>query len=449
MAFSSLPFCSLSWQLIRVNLYLSKFARPVQVACFAFPLLGGVSLQAADWPQFRGPNRDAVWNETGLLKSFPLGGLKVRWRKPVGWGWSSPVIAQGRVFLTDSELSHPWAKERIRCFEETTGKSLWSYAYEGAHSEWAFSLEHGGGPASTPIAEGGKVYMLGGSGHVHCLDARTGALLWENNLGREYEIRELNCRTSPLIEGNHLILLAGAKPGACVLALDKKTGKEVWKALAESISNSSPIIIKAGGKRQLIVWTGESVTSLDPATGAPYWREPITTSTNDSIPAPVLENNRLLISGLMLELDAHQPSAKVLWPESKAFSKRILSNTSTPLLQGGYVYSAKSSGELVCLDAATGNQIWHTNTVTGLTTGASIHLTANRDRVFLFTDQGDLILAQLTPQGYDEISRARLLAPTSPFGSRKFAWTPPSYANRHVFARNDEELVCASLAAMP
>jgi len=281
------------------------------------------------------------------------------------------------------------------------------------------------------------------------LDARTGALLWENNLGREYEIRELNCRTSPLIEGNLLILLAGAKPGACVLALDKKTGKEVWKALAESISNSSPIIIKAGGKRQLIVWTGESVTSLDPATGATYWREPITTSTNDSIPAPVLENNRLLISGLMLELDAHQPSAKVLWPESKTFSKRILSNTSTPLLQGGYVYSAKSSGELVCLDAATGNQIWHTNTVTGLTTGASIHLTANRDRVFLFTDQGDLILAQLTPQGYDEISRARLLAPTSPFVSKKFAWTPPSYANRHVFARNDEELVCASLAAKP
>jgi outer membrane protein assembly factor BamB len=118
-------------------------------------------------------------------------------------------------------------------------------------------------------------------------------------------------------------------------------------------------------------------------------------------------------------------------------------------LKEGYVYSAKSSGELVCLDAANGNQIWHTNTVTGLTTGASIHLTRNGDRVFLFTAQGDLILAQLTPQGYDEISRTLLIQPTSPFGTKKFAWTPPSFANRHVFARNDEELICASLAAKP
>ncbi len=173
------------------------------------------------------------------------------------------------------------------------------------------------------------------------------------------------------------------------------------------------------------------------------------TSNNDAIPTPVVQKNRLLIGGLMLELNAHQPTATVLWPETRAVSKRILSNTSTALLLGDYVYSAKSSGELVCLEAGTGKQVWQTNTVTDLKNGASIHLTPAGDAVFLFTDKGDLIRAQLTPQGYQEISRAHLIEPTSPFGGRKCAWTPPAYANRHVFARNDEELVCASLAAQP
>ena len=347
------------------------------------------------------------------------------------------------------ELRPPSVKERICCLDERRGKTLWTFAYPVTWPEWAFIQEHSGGPTATPIVEGRRVYMLGGSGTVHCFDARTGKILWEEDLGKKYEIRELNCRTSPLIEHDLLILMTGGKPGACVVALDKKTGKEVWKALAESASYSSSIVISAGGKRQLIVWTGESVTSLAPATGETYWREPITTTTNDSIPTPVFENGRLLISGLMLALDQDHLAASVLWPKDKAFSKRILSNTSTPVLHGNYVYSAKTGGALVCLEAATGEQVWGTNSVSLTGNGASIHLTPNGDRMFLFTDQGDLILAQLAPQGYRELSRAHLLAPTSPFGTRKFAWTSPAYANRCVFARNDEELVCASLAAKP
>jgi len=171
------------------------------------------------------------------------------------------------------------------------------------------------------------------------------------------------------------------------------------------------------------------------------------TSNNDAIPTPVVQKNRLLIAGLMLELDNSQPEAKVLWPETLVPSKRILSNTSTALMQGDYVYSAKSNGELVCLEAGTGQQVWGTTNVTGLNPGASIHLTPNGDAVFLFTDEGNLIRAELTPQGYREISRAHLLKPTSILFTRKFAWAPPVFANRCVFARNDEELVCVSLAA--
>jgi outer membrane protein assembly factor BamB len=346
-------------------------------------------------------------------------------------------------------LEKPKAWERIRCFKESTGKLLWSYASELVYPEWAFIPEHGGGPAATPIVEAGKVYWFGRSGQVDCLDARSGKVIWEIHLDRKYEIGVLGCRGSPLIEGNLLILFAGGKPGACVIALDKRTGKEIWKALNEALSNSSPLIIVAGGKRQLIVWTNESVTSLNPVTGETYWRKPMVTSGNDSIPTPVIQKNRLLISGLVMELDARTPTAKVLWPETMATSKRILSNTSTPLLQGDYIYSAKSSGELVCLEAGTGKQVWGTTNVTELKTGASIHLTPNGDATFLFTDEGNLILARFAPDGYHEISRVHLLIPTSVLGTRRLAWVPPVYVNRCVFARNDEELVCASLAAKP
>ncbi len=431
-----------------------RFSRTERFAALTLPFLLAVAAEAGDWPQWRGPNRDGAWNETGLLESFPADGLKIRWRKPVAWGWSSPVVVEGRVFLTDAELQRPSAKERIHCFEEATGEPLWTYAYPVTYPEWAFVPGQAGGPSATPIVEAGEVYMLGGSGHVHCLDARKGGLVWEKNLGKEYEVRELICRASPLIEGNLLVLFTGARPGACVIALDRKTGKEVWKALDEPVSNSSPLVIVAGGKRQLIVWTGESVTSLNPATGETCWREPMVTSNNDAIPTPVVQKNRLLIGGLMMELNAGQPAASVLWPDSKSVSERILSNTSTALLRGDHVFSAKSTGELVCLEAGTGKQVWEANNVTDLKTGASIHLTPSGEAVFLltvflFTDKGDLILAELTPQGYREVSRAHLLEPTSPFGGRKCAWTPPAYANRHVFARNDEELVCASLAAKP
>src|SRR5437773_1962676 len=412
----------------------------------ALGLLLSIPVRGEDWPQWRGPNRDGVWNETGILKSFPAEGLKVRWRVPVGPGWSSPVVVRGRVYLTDMRLEKPRAWERIKCFKESTGKLLWSYASELVYPEWAFIPEHGGGPAATPIVEDGKIYSLGRNGQVDCLDARKGKVIWEIQLGRKYEIGELICRGSPLIEGNFLILFTGAKPGACVIALDKQTGKELWKALDDSVSNSSPLIVVAGGKRQLIVWTGNAVNSLNPATGETYWRETVVTSNNDSIPTPVVQKNRLLISGLMFELNADAPTAKVLWPDTMAPSKRLLSNTSSPMLQGDYVYSAKSSGELVCLEAGTGKQVWGTTNVTELKFGASIHLTPNGDATFLFTDEGNLIIARLAPDGYHEISRVHLLKPTSDLMKRKLAWVPPVYVNRCIFARNDEELICASLA---
>jgi outer membrane protein assembly factor BamB len=415
----------------------------------ALALLLSVALRAEDWPQWRGLNRDSVCNEAGLLQSFPADGLKVRWRAPVGWGWSSPVVAQDRVYLSDSTVMLPKAKERLQCFDEATGKALWMYAYEVAYPDWAFDPTQESGPIATPIVQHGKVYTLGRLGHLFCLDACTGQVRWQRNLEKEYQTAWSPGMPSPLIEGELLILFIGGKPGACVVAFHKDTGKEVWKALDESLTFSSPIAITSGGKRQLIVWTQESVTSLDPATGQTYWRQRLLTSSDYAVSTPVFHKDRLLIGGLMFQLDSNQPAAAVLWPASKAPARRILSHTSTALFRGDYLFSAKSSGELVCLEASTGKQVWETDQVTDLKNGASIHLTANGDSVLLYTNKGELIRARLTAQGYQEISRVALLEPTFPFAGRKVAWPPPAYANRHIFVRNSKELLCASLAGEP
>ncbi|MEQ1858337.1 MAG: PQQ-binding-like beta-propeller repeat protein [Chthoniobacteraceae bacterium] len=398
--------------------------------------------RADDWPQWRGPQRDGVWRE-----SFPVEGVKIVWRAPVGAGWASPSVADGRVFVADAELVKPTARERVQGFDATSGKVLWTYAYDVSYPEWAFSPDQANGPAATPVVVDGKVYALGGSGEVLCLAAATGELLWRKDLGKEYKVPTLQCRPSPLIDGDLLIMHPGAKPGACVLALDRHTGREVWKALNESVSNSSPIIITSGGERQLIVWTGESVASLDPANGTTFWREPMTTSSNDDIATPVWSGDRLLISGLMFKLDARKPAASIVWPENRGVSKRVLSNTSTPMLAGDLVFSATNRGDLVCLDATTGAELWKTDKATDHKSGPSIHLTQHGDAFFLYNNLGELIRARLTRTGYEEISRSRVIEPVMPFGGRKLTWSPPAYANRHIFVRNERELVCASLAA--
>lgn len=418
-------------------------------AALAMSWLLSAPLRADDWPQWRGHDRDGVCRETGLLRTFPAGGLKVRWRASVGWGFSSPVVAQGRVFLADAQLLKPKATERLHCFEETTGQTLWSQTYDVAYEDWAFDPAQEIGPVATPIVRAGKVYTLGRLGHVFCIDAMKGEVLWQKSLQKDYQVAFAPGTPSPLIDGNLLILFVGGKPGACVVALHKDTGNEVWKALDESMTFSSPIVISSGGKQQLIVWTQESVTSLDPATGKTWWRQRLLTSKDYAVSTPVFHKDRLLVGGMMFQLDSKKPDAKVLWPDSKALSRRILSHTSTALLHVDYLLSAKSSGELVCLDVSTGAQIWESTKVTDLKNGASIHLTLNDDSVLLYTDKGELIRAQLTRQGYKELSRAPVLEPTMPFGGRKVAWSPPAYANGHIFARNGKELICASLRGEP
>lgn len=417
-------------------------------AVFALLWLCALLGRAEDWPQFGGPTRDGVWKETGIMQTFPADGLKVRWRAPAGSGLSSPIVSGGRVFLCDAERKKPKAWERVHCHDEKSGKPLWTHTDEVTYPEWAFDPASETGPDGTPLAAGGKVYAVGRMGNLVCLDVRDGTVLWQRDLTKVCGPADTSGTTpSPLVEGNLLILVTGGKPDACVLAFDKDTGKEVWRALSDKWTYSSPIVVSAGGKRQLIVWTPDAITSLDPATGKTWWREPRTLHSDFAVAAPVVWDGLLLAGGLMFQLDPAKPAASLLWPEDTVKARRSLSNTTGPLLQGGHVYSHKSQGRLVCLEARTGQQIWEKEKVTDSRNGACLHLIPNGDGVWLFTDQGDLIRARLSPRGYEELGRAHLLNPTYPFGGRNLLWSPPAFANRHVFARSGAELVCASLAA--
>ena len=416
--------------------------------CFSQALLIlAFAARADDWPQWRGSNRDGVWNERNVLQSFPESGLEVRWRVPVGGGLSSPVVKDGRVYITDSKLEKPMAWERVQCFDQNNGQLLWTHQYEVKYYDWAFDPKSPTGPGSTPIVKDGKVYTLGAAGHLFCLDALKGAVLWKRNTSEEYGLGELSgCTPSPLIEGDLLILVLGGKPDAGVVAFDRNSGKEGWRALSDMWTYSSPIVITAGGQRQLIVWTPQAITSLDPATGRTWWRHPMTTQGDYAIATPVLRGDHLLVSGLMFQLDRDKPAATVLWPDSLALSRRILSRTSIPLLQDGYVYSDKSSGRLVCLEEETGKQVWEADNLTDHKSGSAIQLTPNGDSVLLFTNEGNLIRAHLTGKGYEEMGRVHLIDPTYFLGGRNVAWPPPAFANRCVFVRNDKEMICASLA---
>lgn len=410
--------------------------------------------RADDWPQWRGPNRDAVWKETGIPETFPPGGLKVRWRAAIGPGHASPVVTGGRVYVTDSEKAKPRAWERVICFDERTGKQLWIRSDEVKLPESWFDPNNNSGPIPTPLVADDRVVAMGQTGQVVCLDAVNGSLVWKRDLGQDFGLGGFAELTPcPLVEAGLVIVVIGGKPGACVVALDLRTGKEAWRALDDPYTFSSPIVITAGGKRQLIVWTPKAVTALDPANGKTWWREELITHESYAVSTPVFDGDRLLVSGLMFQLDPAKPAASVLWPESGPYIKRVLSYFCMPVILGDHVYGARNSGHLVCLEAGTGRQLWETDQVTGLMkalgNGATIHLTLHGNSVLIFTDQGNLIRARLTPEGYQELSRTHLIDPTYDFGRRKVVWPPPAFANGHVFARNGEELICASLVDAP
>jgi outer membrane protein assembly factor BamB len=430
------------------------------------------SARADDWPQWLGPQRDGGWRETGLVDKFPAGGPTVLWRVPVENGFSGPAVVGGRVYLTDhlrarDDKGNPLrptreggfkGKERVLCLNEADGKVIWKHEYD-----CPYKIYYPDGPRCTPLVHEGKVYILGGVGDLLCLDAKKGDVIWSKNLPREYKTEPpvWGYAAHPLIDGDLLYTLVGGE-GSTVVAFNKDTGREVWKALTcEEVGYAPPMIYEAGGKRQLIIWQPEAVNSLDPKTGKLFWTAPYRAKDKLQRPAvsiatPVCRDNRLFVStyyhgGLMLKLDKDRPAAAELW-RSKDDNPRKFNSlhalSSTPVLKDGHLYGICGEGELRCQDADTGKQVWESYGVWGEKAEFGLaFLVPQGDRFVIFNDAGYLILANLSPKGYKEIDRAKVLEPTYKARGRTVVWSAPAFANKCVFVRNDKELVCVSLAA--
>jgi outer membrane protein assembly factor BamB len=267
--------------------------------------------------------------------------------------------------------------------------------------------------------------------------------------------------SAPLVDGNRLICLVGGDRNAKVVAFDKMTGKEIWRALASNSETGycQPVIIENGDTRQLIIWHPQAVTSLNPANGDVYWEQPFKINAGLSVATPAWSGPLLLVSSfydgsMMLTLDQQKPRADVLWrgkSHSEIDTDGLHALVTTPVIVGDYIYGICSYGQLRCLNARTGARVWESLELTQeRARWASGFLVRHGDQFFINNDRGDLIIASLSPAGYREISRTKLIRPTSNPGNRRqmqaVNWSHPAYANRHIVARNDTEIIRASLA---
>ena len=453
---------------------------------FAFLVAASGMIHAEDWPQWLGPNRVGEWKETGLVDTFPAGGPKVLWRAKAGTGYAGPAVANGKVIVPGWEMA-PGEKlggvfsrtkvagtEFVTCFDEKTGQQLWQHRYSAP-----YSISYAAGPRCTPTIDGERVYTLGAMGDLLCLDVAKGTVIWSKNFVTDYEspVPLWGFAAHPLVDGDKLICLAGGSDNRLVVAFDKKTGKELWTSLScpGDFGYCPPVIYEFGGKRQLIIWHSRAVAGLDPETGKKLWDVPFEVKAALTAPMPRKAGDNLFITSfyngsLLLKVGAS--GAEVVW-KSSARGERpdqttdLSSIMPTPVLKDGYVYGVCSYGQLRCLELATGKRIWDTMEATRghltpervranpepSTTQPWIERWANAflipmggDRFVLFNEQGELILADLTPKGYTERSRTVLIPPTNKMSGRAVVWMHPAFANKCVFARNDEELICVSLA---
>ncbi|HKQ78433.1 MAG TPA: PQQ-binding-like beta-propeller repeat protein [Blastocatellia bacterium] len=412
---------------------------------------------AEDWPEWRGKGRTGIWTESGILDKFPEKGLTVAWRAPLHGGFAGPAVAAGRVFVTDFKRSAgKKGTERALCLDEKTGKIIWTREWDADYRGVSYDT----GPRATPTVDGERVYILGASGTLLCLNARTGNVIWQKDYVKDYgmQMPAWGISSAPLVDGDRLIAIVGGQPDAKVMAFDKMTGKEIWRALASDSEQgySQPIIYDAGGIRRLIIWHPTAVVALDPATGKVYWEQPSRINMGVTLSTPVLSGSRLLVSsfynGSML-LDLAGEKGDVIWKgksSSEINTDGLHTVVNTPVIDGDYIYGICSYGQFRCLNLKTGERVWETMEVTKeKARWASGFIVRNGDRYFINNDRGELIIAKLSAKGYQEISRTQLIKPTTNPGNRRelgvVNWTHPAYANRHVVTRNDEEIISVSL----
>ncbi len=403
------------------------------VVCGALALLGGVA-GAGDWPQFLGPDRNGVSAETGLIQSWPKEGPPVVWEKRIGEGYSGVAVSGGAAVV----FYRSGGDEVVECLGAADGKPRWTHA---TPTKYRDRFGKGNGPRSTPLIDGKFVYTLGAEGRLQCLDLESGKPAWEKNLAEDYRVppNYFGVGTTPLVEGKLLLLNVGGKQGAGIVAFDKETGKEAWKATDDPASYSSPVAVTVDGVRDVVFFTREGLVALDPENGSlrakKRWRAAYDASVNAATP--------LLLDGHVFLTASYETGAVLLKLKKDGVSEvwsndeSLSAHYTTPVRQGDFLYGCDGRQEqgarLRCVEWKTGKVRW---TKEGF--GCASLLLADGN-IFALTEDGDLVLVEATPDGYKEKARAAEL--TGPCRA------PLALADGRLYGRDDRKVVCWNVAA--
>jgi outer membrane protein assembly factor BamB len=388
-----------------------------------------------DWPQWRGPNRDGVSTEPGILTAWPAGGPKVLWEARVGEGFASVAVVKGRVFTIfqdgDSEAVVAWNAE--------SGEEIWRCRYPCRYRN-----DFGNGPRATPSVDGDFVYTVGATGLMHCMQAftgqSTGELVWEKDLLRDFGATapKWGVSFSPLVEGERVYIMPGGPNGSSLAALDKRTGAVVWKRHDDPASYSSPIAATIHEQKQILFLTGSRLISVHPDTGARLWDYPWPITNETNIATPIVENDYVFIASgygrgyVLLRIEQDGASLK---PHYEHKNRRAMRNHfSTCVRYKDHLFGFDDS-TLMCMNFLTGKIEWKER---GFDKGSVLLV---NDHLIIYGANGVLALAEATPREYVEKARFQFSA------QGRSCWSVPVVSNGRLYVRDQERLVCFDVKA--
>ena len=388
---------------------------------------------AADWPGFRGPNRDGHYDEQPLATNWPANGLRPLWKQPVGGGYASFALAGGRAFTIEQRRD----QEALTAYDAASGTELWACAYPALFNEPL----GGEGPRATPFYSDGNVYSLGALGDLLCVDAVTGRVLWKLNILADNfaELLTYGIASSPLVIGDALIVQAGGPRGHSVAAYHKLTGKPIWKVLDDPAAYSSPVLAELAGRAQLLVVTANRAVGLEPSDGARLWSTPWKVNQgnrNNAQPVLLGPNCFLLSAGYGTGCRAVEISpsdtgfaARTLW-ENKSLKNKFTSS----VFWRGCVFGLDED-ILTCLDAQTGERKWKD----GHYGYGQVVLAGGY--LIILSGSGELALVKANPARFEELARFQAINGKT--------WNHPALAGGRIFIRNAVEMASFDLRPAP
>lgn len=408
----------------------SKFSVFLAAVACVTPLSSSFS---ADWPQWRGANRDDRSTETGLLKEWPAGGPKKVWMNDnAGLGYSGYAIVDGTVYTLGSRD----AVEYVIAIDSATGKEKWS-----AEAGKLLTNGWGDGPRSTPTVSGGKVYAMSGKGHLSCINAADGKLLWQvtmDDLGGK--VPGWGYTESPLVDGDLVVCTPGGAQGS-LAAFDKNTGKKVWQSAewTDPAQYSSIIAVDHNGVRQLIQLTMQSVGAVNAKDGALLWKVPFPGKTA-VIPTPIFHEGHVFVcagygvGAKLIKIGAGN-KAEDLNPE---MNTAMINHHGGVVLVDGHLYGYSDKGGWTCLEFKTGAVKWQEQRALGK---GAIHY-ADGKLYLLEEGSGTVALIDASPEGFKEHGRFKLDPQTTQRNPKGKVWTHPTVANGKLYLRDQELLFC-------